>query len=310
MKKLTTEEFIRKAKKKHGEKYDYSLVNYKKSSEPICITCKIHGKFMQTPNDHLNGCGCKFCGYKSIKEKNCDSLKKFINKSNKIHNGKYDYSLVNYENNHVKIKIICNIHGVFYQVPNSHLVGRGCPKCADIERTIKNSFSTKDFIKIAESVHGNKYDYSQVDYKNALTKVKIICKKHGEFLSTPANHTHKTSPTGCPFCNTSKGELKIKYFLEEKNIKYIQQKTFKDCKITKSLPFDFYLPDYNLCIEYDGIQHFKPIKIFGGLKKLEYTQKSDKIKTEYCKLNNIPLIRISYKENVEKSLNNIFIYNI
>lgn len=192
-------------------------------------------------------------------------------------------------------------------MPNSHLVGSGCPICSKENKKAKN-LTNEIFIKQAESLHGNKYDYSQVNYKNAHTKVKIICKTHGEFFTTPANHTNKNGYTGCPHCKSSKGEQKIKNILEKNNTEYIFQKTFKECKSKKGriMPFDFYLPKHNICIEYDGEQHFHSVMRFGGEEGFKSIQKNDQTKTEYCKLNNIRLLRISYKENVENTLELLF----
>lgn len=122
MRKLTTEEFIQKAQKIHGTKYDYSLVEYKKAHGRVKIICPEHGEFKQRSNNHLNGKGCPKCGQYSTKEE-------FIKKSDKIHNNKYDYSFVEYKDSKSLVKIICPEHGEFEQIPNSHLKGSGCKKC-------------------------------------------------------------------------------------------------------------------------------------------------------------------------------------
>jgi len=153
--------------------------------------------------------------------------------------------------------------------------------------------TAEEFIIEAIKVHGNKYDYSKVNYKGALKKIEIICKKHGSFLQTPNKHL---LDRGCPICNSSKGELQIRKFLDKNQIKYIHQKKFNECKNIKPLPFDFYLSEYNTCIEFDGKQHFEPIENWGGESNLMEIQKRDKIKTNYCKKNNINLIRIKFYE--------------
>ena len=130
--------------------------------------------------------------------------------------------------------------------------------------------------------------------------MKIICKTHGIFEQEPRHHT---TGEGCPFCKKSKGEKFIKKYLTLKNINYISQKTFDGCKNIKQLYFDFYLPDYNTCIEYDGEFHFKSIKYFGGDERLKQQQKRDNIKNIYCKDKNINLYRIKYNENIEEKLN-------
>lgn len=170
----------------------------------------------------MNKKGCVYCGGK-LKLTNKEIIKKF----HEHHGNKYDYSLVNYKNLKTKIKIICPIHGIFEQTPDSHK-SKGCPLCSKID--------TNDFINNAILVHVDKYDYKHVNYISAKTKIKIICNKHGIFEQTPNNHL---SGKGCPRCFDSKGENLIRNFLESNNIKYINQKTFKDCKYKKSLRFDF-----------------------------------------------------------------------
>ena len=129
--------------------------------------------------------------------------------------------------------------------------------------------------------------------------MKIICPIHGVFEQTPNSHLRGS---GCPICKTSKGELEIQRILYNKNIKYITQYTFDNCKNKRKLPFDFYLPDYNMCIEFDGKQHYETIKYWGGEETLIKTKNNDKIKTNYCKNNNIKLIRIKYNECIDDIL--------
>ena len=110
------------------------------------------------------------------------------------------------------------------------------------------------------------------------------------------------------FYSTIKEKTKISLFLEENNIKFDRQHRFDNCKYKRKLPFDFYLPKYNICVEYDGIQHFESIKYFGGDKKLKYTKINDEIKTKFCNNNKIRLIRIKYNQDSSDILNkNIYI---
>jgi len=289
---MNTDYFIRKSKNIHNNKFIYDKTIFINSITKVTITCPDHGDFNQLPGSHLKGIGCSKCsGMKKL------TTDEFIRKSKIINDDKYDYSLVNYINGKKKVKLICSIHGEFEQSPNLHIGHKqGCPKCAGKNRT------TEDFIKLANEIHDNKYDYSLSEYKKANLKIKIICSKHGIFEQTPNHHINGQN---CPICNLSKGENQIKRILEEKCLKYHRQYSFKECKFKKKLQFDFYIPNYNTCIEYDGIQHFKSIEFFGGDKTFNEIKEKDKIKTEYCFNNNIKLLRIPYFMDNEQYINEI-----
>ncbi len=230
----------------------------------------------------------------------------FIEKAKAIHGDRYDYSKVEYINGKIKIKISCSKHGIFIQQPEHHLYGSGCQKCAIERKPQCCHLSTNQFIINANKINGNKYDYSNARYTGNKNKVKIICKIHGEFQQTPNNHLRGTQ---CPKCYKNyKGEIKIETYFKEHKIKYITQKRFKDCRGTMHpMSFDFYLPNHNTCIEYDGEQHFRPIQWYGisqkrANKNFKQIQLHDKIKNEYCSKNNIRLIRIPYTKinDIEK----------
>jgi len=247
------------------------------------------------PLSHLNNKnGCPKCtNNKKL------TTEEFINNSNNIHHNKYDYSIVNYINNSTKIKIICPIHGIFEQTPNNHVnLKQGCPECFGN----KKSNMTK-FLELSKKIHNDMYDYSLTDYDGMNKKVKIICLKHGVFEQYATNHIHNSC--GCPSCNESKGEKEICRILNEKNINYIRQHKFDKCRDKNPLPFDFYLPEYNTCIEFDGKQHFIPIEYLGGKINFEITKKHDQIKNNYCKNNNIHLLRIKYNDYIIKKLEQI-----
>lgn len=288
----SNEDFIETAKLVHGNKYDYSLAEYKNAKTKVKIICPIHGKFEQTPDNHIKGQICGKCIglHKTTQE--------FINKAKLVHGSKYDYSQTDYKKRNEKIKIICPIHGEFEQVPYAHInLKQGCPKCVGLHKT------TQEFINEAKLIHGDKYDYSLTKYLKSKMKISIICKKHGLFYQTPNMHLRGN---GCPICKESKGEKAIRVFLIKHNIKYAQQHKFSQCKNKQVLPFDFYLPDYNTCIEYDGIQHYKPIKAFGGKKGFNLIKKNDLIKNNFCVTNKIRLIRIPYFSKVSDSLRSFF----
>lgn len=235
----------------------------------------------------------------------------FIHKAKNKHNNYYDYSLVKYINATTKIQIICPEHGIFKQQPNNHLFGQRCVKCMGDNVRKSRKFSIEDWIFKFKKVHNDRYDYSLVEKFNGngmSNKVIIICPKHGEFLMRPQTHVKGAN---CPSCNISKGEDEIEKYLIKNNIKYIREKIFDGCfnpKTNKKLPFDFYLSEYNLIIEYHGEQHYKKMGSYfenraGGLEGRQYR---DKIKKDFGEINNINYLEISYKEfnSIETILKN------
>jgi rubrerythrin/very-short-patch-repair endonuclease len=222
----------------------------------------------------------------------------WINKAKEIHNDKYDYSLVNYSGNKNKVIIICKLHGEFLQIPNDHTQGRGCRYCGSESKGNYKKLTIEEFILRSNVKHNNKYDYSKSSYNDGYkTKICIICPDHGEFFSTGNNHLNGS---GCPICNESKGENIIREWLISNNIEFRMSYRFKDCKSKQPLPFDFYLPNLNICIEYDGEQHFKATWPRNdkdiATKNLIMLQGRDKIKDLYCINNKIKLIRIPYNK--------------
>lgn len=194
---MNLEYFIEKARKVHGDKYDYSKVNYVNTDTKVCIICPEHGEFWQTPDNHLQGRNCPKCGQARRNILKTSNTIAFTTKAREIHGDRYDYSKVEYINNRTKVCIICPEHGEFWQAPSDHLQGHGCPKCRYITVSEKISSTTEDFVRKAQKIHGNKYNYSKVEYKNNRTKVCIICPEHGEFWQAPDNHLQGQ---GCPVC--------------------------------------------------------------------------------------------------------------
>jgi very-short-patch-repair endonuclease len=293
MKKQTINDLICKFNNIHNNIYDYNLIKYIDSKTKIKIICSIHGIFEQTPSDHMSGHGCPKCSIDKNTNHKRNDLTHLLNKANSIHNNKYDYTLIkNHINMHQKQNIICKKHGIFNISLHSHInKKRGCKLCA-IENRMD---SIKTFIEKANIIHNNKYNYDLVDYINSKTKVKIICPKHGEFFQAPNYHL---LGSGCPKCNSSKGEIIIMKYLTDNKIKFEYQKSFDNCKYKYKLKFDFYLLDYNCCVEYDGEQHYKSNKYFGGEIGYKNRILRDNIKTDYCKNNNIILLRFN-KNNIK-----------
>ena len=194
--RLTKLEVINKAYEVHGYKYIYDKMEYVNNSTKICIVCPIHGDFWQRPNDHLSGKGCPKCSDKTSNQKD------FKNKAIEIHGEKYIYDNVVYINNYTKVSIICPEHGEFWQTPSNHLQGRGCPKCGQYKRKLKQ----EDLINSFNQIHKNKYVYDKMNYVNFSTKICIGCKEHGDFWQTPSDHLNGH---GCPKCAKKSASEKI-----------------------------------------------------------------------------------------------------
>ena len=353
------DKFVTKSRLIHGDKYDYSKVDYVNIKTKVIIICPEHGEFNQLPSNHTSGKGCRQCGVNTRKT----GLIEFINKANSVHNGKYDYSqskyintltkLVvrcpehgyfnispnahlskkrgcsrcngiykltndefinkayevhgdkftynsNYIDSQTKISIICPEHGEFKQKPTNHLKGQDCRKCFN-EKRVK---SLQQFIDEANSIHGFKYDYKNVGYKTTRTKIGIICPEHGEFKQKPTNHL---KGNGCPKCSESKGERFIRNYLDSNKITFTPQYKFKDCRNKYPLSFDFYLPEYKLCIEYNGIQHYHFNNFLHKTKSgFIQQQKNDNIKIGYCMENSIKLLTVRYDDDIINKLDSFF----
>lgn len=376
-KRITTLDFIKKAKKIHGEKYDYSQSKYISAKQKVKVICKIHGEFKVSPNNHYKGNGCYECGMTRSKKSRLKGLDYFIIKSKIYHGDKYDYSHVKYTSSRLKVKIICPKHGGFFQSLQSHAKGHGCDKCAREYRTINHPrrLGIDTFFKRCEEVWGDDYDFSKIKtYVNNSTKVKVVCKKHGEFLITPAqlmtghgcyecgldrisdfqrieyeeflqmvedvwgdkymigkdcynsyqsfrvfckahdyywetNGTNFLRGHGCRKCgfSVSKGETAISKILEKNKIPFFEQYSFFGMKSKRKLRCDFFLPNHNLVIEYNGRQHYEAIKFFGGIDALNTTKKRDMIKYNYCIDNNINYEILKYNESVDKRMREILL---
>lgn len=192
MNKNRKEIFVSKANKKHGNKYDYTKVEYVNNSTKVCIICPEHGEFWMTPANHVYGQGCPKCGVENRSRKRTKKQDEILKKFEQIHGSKYDYSKVEYNGIDTKVCIVCPAHGEYYQTPYHHINGCGCPKCAGNKKS-----NTEEFIEKAKKIHGDKYDYSKVEYIGTDIKVCIICQVHGEFWMTPSNHL---KGSGCPKC--------------------------------------------------------------------------------------------------------------
>lgn len=275
---LNTEKFIQRAIDVHNDKYDYSDVKYNNFHTKVKIKCKKHNFiFLQTPGQHLSGRGCKKCKFEKLLQISKYTTEQFIEKARAIHGNRYDYSKVNYTDTYTPIVIVCPIHGEFEQLPNYHIQQKGCVKCSQEELSLKFRSNKDEFIKKANIIHNNRYNYSKVIYKNCKTKVCIICPVHGEFYQIPNSHLYNS---GCPTCKASKGELALESIFKKYNIEYKHQ--YRISEVINELYYDFYLPDYNLLIEFHGIQHYEYQPFF---HRTDYDFDSQKRRDEIIKHN-------------------------
>lgn len=291
--KKKTDEFIAKAQKIHGNRYDYDMVEYIKAIIKVKIKCIIHGYFEKTPQKHLRGQGCSRCAKRSKNK----TTSEFICEAIKVHSDEYDYNLVKYNGSKNNVSILCRLHGLFFQRPEAHLRGQGCRKCGSIILSNLKRKSQDKFINEANEVHGNKYDYTEVEYSGANTKVKIKCKIHGLYEQTPSAHiSHKS---GCPKCFTYKSENTMNEILKELYI----ENTFQ--KIRPSwlkyingwnLEIDAYCEELKIGFEYQGRQHEKFVPYFhdNNIENFYNQQKKDIWKKERCNELNIKLICVPH----------------
>lgn len=292
---MTKDNFIQRSYIVHNNRYQYNNVMYVDTNTKVTITCPEHGEFEQRPYSHLEGRGCPKCNWRDKKAKTSKTL---IRQATKTHNNFYNYDKVIYNGPNTPVLVVCPKHGEFKIRLWNHAKGDRCPLCGAGKRR-----TTNDFIVLANEVHGNKYDYSLVEYKSAKKKIIIICPIHGEFKITPDQHLghHKQ---GCPKCKASKGEREIYRVLVKTGItNFICEKQFESCVAPGTnlpLRFDFYLPDHNLLIEYDGQAHYKKVNYSGSLtenemkSRLKRTNQLDKIKDQYAIDNEYDLLRIPY----------------
>ena len=284
MKQKTHEEFLIELSHKNISLKEKSYyINNRIKLTFICNKC--NHIWTTKPVKITNGCGCPKCA-NNLKSNNSELSIKLKNRNILIHKDSPIYK--NNKSNMLFECTTCNY--IWTSKPNYVLSGCGCPKCAN-----KIKWSIEDLNK--EIINYNIIiDKTETKYTNNKTKILFNCLICGHKWSSKTNNilTYKK----CPKCTekTSSGEEKIKSILDSLDIKYIQQHKFDNCKNKKLLPFDFYLPYHNICIELDGEQHFKPIKYFGGEKKLLETKINDTIKNNYCLINNITLLRIPYFE--------------
>lgn len=300
--RFTNIDFIEKFESIHGKgNYTFEKLNYVNKNTKVIITCIKHGDFSITPTAaiHLKQ-GCKYCGVEKRALKKTLTTEGFIKRSKELFPNAYTYEKTFYKSSHDFITITCKKHGDFSQIAYSHLQGHGCPKCGDFNKHLNKLNNVDNLIDKFNKVHMNKYDYSFINYTGNHNKIKIICQEHGGFYQTPMSHLRGD---GCPMCIGSCGEQIIMSFLKANKIKFNFQKKFYFCKNINGLPFDFYLPDFNMVIEFHGEQHYRQISFFHKDEKDFREQRHrDWLKRKFCYDSDIMYYVISHKDNIIEKL--------
>lgn len=271
------------------------LGTYTNSKTAILHKCLIDGhEWMCRPENILSGRGCPICANQNRSRNNSITHEEYVHRLAE-ENPNIEV-IEQYVNARTAIAHKCLIDGYVWNNSPGHILnGQGCPKCGG---SIKKTH--EDYVCEVALINRNIEVVGQ--YINAHEPILHKCKIDGCIWAVRPNDI--LCGKGCPKCKESNGEKTVRLWLENHKVHYISQKWFNNCKDIKPLPYDFYLPEYNMCIEYDGIQHFEPIDFFGGHESFELTKKHDKIKNDYCKNNGIKLLRIPYFKNIEEELSN------
>lgn len=294
---------------------DTSRLRYENSGNKLILNCtfiqdgEIHGEYTKLSEEIYDGDGCPKCALIKRGIEHAVSKEEFIRRSKEKHGNLYNYDNIKYTKiSEYVYDIWCYEHnGYFNTLAHNHRLYK-CNVCYGTETR-----TTQQFIDEANAIHNYRYDYSNTVYVANNEYLFIDCYVHGQYKRLPTQHIN--AELGCPDCireesdSISSGEKEIIDILGYHGIQYITQKSFDDCKHINKLQYDFYLPEYNLCIEYDGQQHFIPIDGWGGEETLKSIQIRDEIKNQYCKNNNINLLRIPYYEcNPEEMIEEYFKY--
>lgn len=276
---------IKRAQKAHkDDDYIYHPELITKSTEKMGVECKKHGIFWQSIGNHINlGCRCPQCVQEESGEKSRISFDEIVEKARAVHGDKYVYHEDKYVKTMDKTVITCPIHGDFEQTMHNHLAGQGCPKCGAKSGGLKIRLTQEEFLERALNEHKyDNFDYSRAVYKSSNEDVEIGCPKHGFFK---VNAMRFLNGQGCPVCRLPKLEKEVRNILMDKDVIFESQKRFPKWLGMQSL--DFYLPEYNIAIECQGMQHFKNER---GYQDLDNVIKRDKRKKRLCAENGVKLI--------------------
>lgn len=197
---LTQDVFIERSNSADNNLYDYSLVDFVDVHSKVKIRCDKHGVFEQAPRHHMVGRGCRKCAAAQVSKARSGSVEKFVKSAKEVHGDKFNYEKVEYVDCDTHVYITCNkCSNSFRQTPVSHLSGDGCAKCGSVAAGLALRSNTQEFVSKARAIHGDKYDYTKVEYKTVSTKVEIKCVSCDKHFSQLAN-SHLNGK-GCPSCS-------------------------------------------------------------------------------------------------------------
>ena len=318
-KRFTKDEFCKKARSVHGEKYDYSKVDYVNSKTKVCIICPKHGSFWQTPSDHFSGCGCPKCANEHRNDWRRLDTALFIKKAKKIHGEKYDYSKVDYKKSSEKVCIVCPKHGEFWQTPNKHLLGRGCSLCfrERLNAFVRTNEFKEKFRETCLSRYGVEYPMMHQKIKEKAMSSHLKHQGFVGFMFTDAfrKKSQETKRKNGTF-NTSKIQDELYLKLKEKFGEKDVEEEYRDNRY----PFhcDFYIKSLNLFIELNAFwthgKHWFDENSEDDIKKLnEWKQKDtefyqnaietwterDVKKRECARKNNLNYVVLWNKEDID-----------
>lgn len=283
----TTKEYIKECREKG---LDLPVEDYVNAHTKIKHKCNKGHIYKQTPHNHLYGYGCKKCSILYISAKRIKSPEDYYNECK---SKGYDLPVEDYIKDSVSIKHVCIKGHIYKQKPTHHLQGAGCTICGGTKKKTSEEY--------LQECKEKGLDLPIENYRGNKIKIKHKCKQGHIYTQMPTNHLRGK---GCSICNESHGERFIRNYLDRHSIKYISQKRFSNCKDVITLPFDFYLPDYSILIEYQGQQHFTDVDYFYNDRTcLKDRKHKDYLKAKYAKENGYKLLRPTYKTNTQEKIN-------
>lgn len=301
-----TDEIVRKELKEKRLDMRFSYDNTKLIKEGkntyITIECIHHGEIKVPYHGFLNGSNCPECAKEEASKKNRKTNEQFEKESIVKHGDKFIYDRLNYKKNNIPVELGCKIHGNYFPItPVEHLNSPpglgGCPECKKEHLSKINRSNNEDFIQKSENLYGKgRFGYDDLDYTTEHGEINLTCIEHGTVFYTTPNR-HLRGDVSCCLCKGSEGEKAVSLHLSRLNLAFRTEKPLYGCPDAKNpLRWDFYLPEYNLYIEYNGRQHYEPVEIFGGILGFIDRKKKDNYKRIWARKNEAYLLEIPYNQ--------------